>query len=410
MDNRAVNVARTQDRLWHDISIPVETVQLRKEVRLAVEERVAPYARDIGQREESADSFPWKAFRGLADAGVFGLPFGADFGRGLEYPFLGTCTATEEIAYHSSSMAGVYDGQCILVPKALSFANDELRARLVPGLISGELVFAFATTEPDASSDLSVESMQTTAQVTPDGFVVNGRKRWITNSPVADWVTVLCRSGSGMTMLAVDLKHSPGVRIGTPDLKMGHRGQLTADIVFDDVAVPAANVLGQPGNGLSVALATLTYGRIGIAAAGAGVAQAALDLAVDRLRTRKVFGKPLGAMQHWQYRLAERATEVECARSLYQKAALRVDAGERVAEPEASMAKVFATRLAGDLARDAIQVYGGYGFARQVSETGETYRLEELYRDAKILEIFEGANEVLQWVIARQLIGRDITG
>ncbi|MDT5127217.1 MAG: hypothetical protein QOH54_2861, partial [Mycobacterium sp.] len=135
-----------------------------------------------------------------------------------------------------------------------------------------------------------------------------------------------------------------------------------------------------------------------------------LDLAVERMRTRHVFGKPLGAMQHWQYRLAERATELECARNLYQKAALRVDSGDRHAEPEASMAKTFATRLAADMARDAIQVYGGYGFARQVSETGETFRLEELYRDAKILEIFEGANEVLQWVIARQLIGRDITG
>jgi alkylation response protein AidB-like acyl-CoA dehydrogenase len=323
---------------------------------------------------------------------------------------LGTCTATEEIAYHSSSMAGVYDGQCILVPKALSFASDELQVRLIPGLVSGDLVFAFATTEPDASSDLSVDAMQTVADETADGFVVTGRKRWITNSPVADWVTVLCRSGRGMTMLAVDLKRSPGVRIGAPDLKMGHRGQLTADIVFDDVAVPRANVLGEPGSGLSVALATLAYGRIGIAAAGVGVAQAALDLAVERMRTRHVFGKPLGAMQHWQYRLAERATELECARNLYQKAALRVDSGERHAEPEASMAKSFATRLAADLARDAIQVYGGYGFARKVSETGETFRLEELYRDAKILEIFEGANEVLQWVIARQLIGRDVTG
>jgi alkylation response protein AidB-like acyl-CoA dehydrogenase len=115
-------------------------------------------------------------------------------------------------------------------------------------------------------------------------------------------------------------------------------------------------------------------------------------------------------VQHWQYRLAERATELECARALYQKAALRVDGGESFTEPEAAMAKTFATRLAADLARDAIQVFGGYGFARQISGTGETFRLEELYRDAKILEIFEGANEVLQWVIARQLIGRDITG
>lgn len=405
-----MSVPRTQDQMWHDVGLPDETVELRQEVRLVVGKAVAPYAADIGQREETVDSFPWKAFRGLADAGVFAIPFGADFGRGLRYPLLGTCTATEEIAYHSSSMAGVYDGQCILVPKALSFASDELRSRLIPGLVTGELVFAFATTEPDASSDLSVEAMQTEAEETADGFVVNGRKRWITNSPVADWVTVLCRSGRGMTMLAVDLMNSPGIRIGAPDLKMGHRGQLTADIVFDNVVVPRANVLGEPGGGLSVALATLAYGRIGIAAAGVGVAQAALDLAVERMRTRHVFGKPLGAMQHWQYRLAERATEIECARNLYQKAARRVDDGARHAEPEASMAKAFATRLAADMARDAIQVYGGYGFARQISETGETFRLEELYRDAKILEIFEGANEVLLWVIARQLIGRDITG
>ena len=396
--------------MWHDVGIPTETVELRGELRVAVEKAVAPYAAEIGQREESAASFPWQAFRGLADEGVFAIPFDAEYGRGLQYPLLGTCTATEEIAYHSSSMAGVYDGQCILVPKALSFGSKKLQAKLIPGLVTGELVFAFATTEPDASSDLSVEAMQTVADETPDGFVVSGRKRWITNSPVADWVAVLCKSGRGMTMLAVDVKNSPGIRIGKPDLKMGHRGQLTADIVFDDVVVPRADVLGEPGSGLSVALATLAYGRIGIAAAGVGVAQAALDLAVERMRTRQVFGKPLGAMQHWQYRLAERATELECARSLYQKAALRVDSGDRHAEPEASMAKSFATRLAADMARDAIQVYGGYGFARQVSETGETFRLEELYRDAKILEIFEGANEVLQWVIARQLIGRDVTG
>jgi alkylation response protein AidB-like acyl-CoA dehydrogenase len=157
-------------------------------------------------------------------------------------------------------------------------------------------------------------------------------------------------------------------------------------------------------------LASLAAGRVGIAAAGVGVAQAALDLAVDRLRTRSLFGRKLGEMQYWQFKLAERATELEAARAMYQKAAVRLDRGDRSGEPEAAMAKSFATRLANDLARDAVQIYGGYGFARQVSATGETYRLEEIYRDAKILEIFEGANEVLQWVIARQLIGRDITG
>lgn len=403
------DVSRTQDRMWHDTWVPQETVELRARARRAVEEKLAPVARRIGSQEEAAENFPWDAFRGLADSGLFGVPFAAPLGTGLEYPMLGTCTVTEEIAYHSSSMAGVYDGQCILVPQALSFASDEMRARLLPKLISGHEAFSFATTEPDASSDLSIEALQTVAVETDAGFVVNGRKRWITNSVVATWAAVLVRTGDRMNMLLVDL-HSPGVRVGAPDLKMGHRGQLTADIVFDDVVVPREHLLGAPGAGLSVALSCLTRGRIGIGAAGVGVAQAAVDLAVHRLRTRRLFGGPLGKMQYWQFKMAERATEIECARLLYQKAATRLDRGDRTAEPEAAMAKAFGTRIAVDTVRDALQIHGGYGFARQVAETGESVRLEELYRDAKILEIFEGANELQQWVIARNLIGRDITG
>ncbi len=150
---------------------------------------------------------------------------------------LGTCTVAEEIAYHSSSLAGVYDGQCILVPQTLQFAGPELRARLIPELVSGRVAFSFATTEPETSSDLTAERLRTVADETADGFVVNGRKRWITNCVVAGWVSVLVRAGADSnraTMLLVDLS-SPGVRIGTPDIKMGHRGQITADIVFDDV-------------------------------------------------------------------------------------------------------------------------------------------------------------------------------
>ncbi|MCE3552880.1 acyl-CoA dehydrogenase family protein [Pseudonocardia sp. RS11V-5] len=404
-------VPRTQDRMTHDVFLPEETVALRAEARAAVEKRLAPFARDIGTREESRESFPWEAFRGLADEGLFAVPFGEDFGRGLEYPMLGTCTVTEEIAYHSSSMAGVYDGQCILVPQTLTYASDELRARLIPELVSGRTAFSFATTEPETSSDLTAERMQTVAEETADGFVVTGRKRWITNSVVAGWVSVLVRASDTKRahMLLVDLA-SPGVRIGDPDLKMGHRGQITADIVFDGVHVPRENLLGTPGNGLGVALSALVRGRIGIGAAGVGVAQAALDLSVERLRTRQVFGGPLGAMQHWQFQMAQRATEIECARSLYQKAAVLLDRGDRSAEPEAAMAKAYGTRLANDLVREAIQIHGAVGFARQVSESGESYRLEEMYRDAKILEIFEGANELQQWIVARQLIGRDVTG
>ncbi|MBJ7291315.1 MAG: acyl-CoA/acyl-ACP dehydrogenase [Williamsia sp.] len=398
--------------MTHDVWLPDEIVALRAEARAAVEKRLVPFAREIGEREESVDSFPWGAFRGLADEGLFAVPFDSEHGRGLEHPILGTCTVTEEIAYHSSSMAGVYDGQCILVPQTLSFASDAVRARLIPELVSGATAFSFATTEPETSSDLTAERMCTVAEETAGGFVVNGRKRWITNSVVAGWVSVLVRAGSGSnraTMLLVDLA-SPGIRIGTPDLKMGHRGQITADIVFTDVFVPRANLLGAAGDGLSVALSALVRGRIGVGAAGVGVAQAALDLAVDRLRTRHVFGAPLGAMQHWQFTMAQRATEIECARTLYQKAATLLDRGDRSAEPEAAMAKAYGTRLANDIVREAIQIHGALGFARQVSESGESVRLEEMYRDAKILEIFEGANELQQWIVARRLIGRDVTG
>ena len=413
------SVPRTQDRMSHDVWLPAEIVELRARARKAVEQRLAPHAREIGRREESAESFPWQAFRGLAEEGLFAVPFdresgtvdGTEYGAGLAHPVLGTCTVAEEIAYHSSSMAGVYDGQCILVPRTLAFATQEMRARLIPELVSGRTAFSFATTEPDTSSDLTAERMTTVATETTDGFEVTGRKRWITNSVVAGWVSVLCRAGGTdrATMLLVDLR-SPGVRIGRPDRKMGHRGQITADIVFDNVAVPRTNLLGVAGNGLGVALSALVRGRIGIGATGVGVAQAALDLAVARLRSREVFGRPLGAMQHWQFTMAQRATEIECARSLYQKAAILLDRGERSAEPEAAMAKAYGTRLAVDLVRDAVQVHGALGFAAEVGETGESVRLEELYRDAKILEIFEGANELQQWIIARQLIGRDITG
>jgi alkylation response protein AidB-like acyl-CoA dehydrogenase len=379
--------------------------------RHAVATHLAPVAREIAQREESADSFAWSAFRGLAAEGCFAVPFAKPHGAGLQHAMLATCLVTEEIAYESSSMAGVYDGQCILNARALTFAQEHVRDAVLPGLIAGDLVFAFATTEPDASSDLRPEVLQTVATRTDTGFVVDGRKRWITNSVVADWACVLCRDGGNdaATMLLVDMR-SPGVTVGPPDLKMGHRGQITADITFDNVVVPSDHVLGEAGRGLGVALASLAAGRVGIAAAGVGVAQAALDLAVERLRSRTLFGKKLGEMQHWQFVLARHATELEAARSMYQKAAVRLDRGDRSGEPEASMAKAYATRLANDVARDALQVHGGYGFARQVAATGESYRLEEIYRDAKILEIFEGANEVLQFVIARHLIGRDVTG
>ncbi len=400
---------RNRERLYSEIWLPEETRALRREVQALLDREVAPLAREIGTREESRESFPWAAFRAMAKGGLFGVAFPAPEGRGLRHPAAATVATIEEIAYHSNSLAGVFDGQAILVGQSLLRAPEELRRRLLGPLARGEIVGSFATTEPMASSDLRPEALQTVAERSGDEYVVNGRKRFITNSIVADGCVMLCRDGDRTTVLWVDLK-APGVRVGEPDKKLGNRGQITADIHLDHVRVPVANAIGGPGGGLKAALSILVYGRIGIAAAGVGMAQAAFDIAVEHMRRRQVFGKKLAELQHWQFRLAERATEIENARNLYLKAALRLDAGEAFPDPEAAMAKSYCAGVAVDMARDAVQVLGGYGFLRELAATGEVGRIEEIYRDSKIGEIYEGTTEIQKWLIARSIFGREITG
>ncbi|VWB89242.1 acyl-CoA dehydrogenase family protein [Burkholderia lata] len=401
---------RHQPKLYHDLLTPDETRAIREEVRSFADEHVAPVAWEIGSREESVDRFPRKLFREMANAGLFRIPFGASVGgRGLKYPATATAVLIEELAYHSNSVAAIVDVHCILAGHALEHASPELQARYLAPLLAGEKIGSFATTEPDASTDLNVNVMQTIAKGDDAGYVINGRKRFITNAPVADFVVLLCAHEGRMTEIVVDLD-SPGVHVGAPDRKTGNHGQLTADIYFDNVHVPSSNVVGAPGGGLKIALQTLTYGRIGIAASGTGMAQAVFDHSVERLKTRKAFGKTIAQFQHWQFKLAERATEIENARNLYLKAALRMDSGEAFPEPEAAMAKWYATQLAGEFARDGVQIFGGYGFMKELANDGSHYRVEEIYRDCKIAEIYEGTNEIQKLVIARAIFGKDVTG
>jgi alkylation response protein AidB-like acyl-CoA dehydrogenase len=401
---------RFQSKLYHDMLAPGETEVLRREVRQFADEHVAPVAWEIGHREESVANFPRALFAELAGAGLFRIPFAeAVGGRGLRYPAAATAVMIEELAYHSNSVAAVVDVHCILTGHALEHASCELQTRYLAPLLAGTKIGSFATTEPDASTDLNVKVMQTVATRHGEGYIVNGRKRFITNAPVADFVVLLCVDDGRMTLLVVDLD-APGVRVGAPDRKLGNHGQLTADIYFDNVLVPANNVVGAPGGGLKIALQTLTYGRIGIAASGVGMAQALFDHSVERLKTRKAFGKSIAQFQHWQFKLAERATEIENARNLYMKAALRMDAGEAFPEPEAAMAKWYATNLAGEFARDGVQIFGGYGFMKELGADRSHYRVEEIYRDRKISEIYEGTNEIQKLVIARAIFGKDLTG
>lgn len=406
-------VERQYDRLYHDLLSPGETMDARLRARKVADDIVAPRAAAIANGDERTDGFPKDVFGGLGSAGLFGVGFSADVGgQDLAYPAAATAVTIEELAYQSSSIAAVFDVHCILSGNALNQGTDDQRQRWLRRIVSGEIVGAFATTEPEASSDLSIEALQTVATETSGGstWVLNGRKRWISNSPVANEIVVLARTGERMSMFIVDTT-LPGVTVGLPDRKMGNRGQLTADVTFDDVHVDAADLLGgAEGQGLRQALATLTYGRIGIAAAGVGMAQRAFDLMVEYLSHRRAFGRVVGANQHWQFLLADRATEIENARNLYLKAALRLDDGNPFPEPEAAMAKLYGTRLSVDIARDAVQAFGGLGFARELGDDGSLGPVEALYRDSKIGEIYEGTNEIQKWVIARQILGREVTG
>lgn len=318
------------------------------------------------------------------------------------------CCVIEELAYVSNSIAAIYDVHCILAGHALMYGSEEIKQKYLRPIAIGEKIGCFATTEPEASSDLSVRSIQTTAEKKGNKWIVNGQKRFITNSAVADFVTALCLSDGKLIELVIELD-AKGARVGEPDKKTGNRGQLTSDIYLENVEVPEENLIGEIGKGLHIALGTLTYGRVGVGATGVGMAQAAFDESVDYMKNRAAFGRKIAQFQYWQFKLAERATQIESARNLYCKAAYRLDQGVEFPEPEASMAKYFGTQVGGDMAGDAVQIFGGYGFMRLLEHDKSTYKVEEIYRDSKISQIYEGTNEIQKWIIAREIFGKEIT-
>lgn len=403
-------VPRLAERMATDFGLPEEILAVRKQARAFADDVLRPAAHDLNCTAERRDGFRHDIFKAIAAAGLYKIPYASDVGgAGLEFPVLATLTVMEELAYYSAGVASaMFDGQAILVGKTLDQAGGATREKWLPGIVQGDYVAAFATSEPEASTDLSVASLRTLAEPVDGGWRINGRKRWITNSVAASRVLLLCRTGDTMTTFFVDM-HAEGVSVSDPDLKMGNHAQLTADILFENVFVTQEDVVGPVGGGLRTALSGLALGRMGIGAAGVAMAQRALDVAVAYSSQRKVYGQPVAAFQHWQFRFADHALAIETARSLYQKAGANVDRGG-ASEPLAAMTKVKGSEVAVDVARDAIQSCGGYGFARELKGAERRFPLEAIYRDAKIGEIYEGANEVQRWVIARHLLGRAITG
>ena len=397
---------RMQDRLYHDMILPGEAIDIRKKAREFAIKQVAPIGYQIAHTEETKDAFPLEIFRSLAQEDFFRIPFPEEFGGlGLKYPVCATVVTVEELAYVSNSIAAIYDVHCILAGHALMYGSEALKQKYLRPMTLGNKIACFATTEPGASSELSPRTLKTTATKKGGKYIVNGQKRFITNSCVADFVTTLVNTDGELSMLVIDL-NLKGCNVGMPDKKFGNKGQLTADIHFTDVEVPSENLIGEEGKGLHIALGTLTYGRVGIGASGVGMAQSAYDECVEYMNNREAFGKKVAQFQYWQFKMAERAIQIENARNLYCKAALRMDNGVEFPEPEAAGAKYYSTQCAVDMARDAVQIFGGYGFMEVLGQDGSMYKVEEIYRDSKITEIYEGTNEIQKLIIAREIFGK----
>lgn len=238
---------RQADRLYHDLLSPEETRTVRADARTIVERHVQPRAAQIASGDEVDTGFPRDVFDSLAQAGLFRLPFPDDVGgAGLLHRASATAAVVEELAYFSNSVAAIFDVHCILAGNALNAGSQQQRQRWLPPLVDGKIVGAFATSEPGASSDLSPAAVQTEATRTADGWTLTGRKRWITNSPAADVVVVLARTGDSLSLF-ITPTHSPGLAVGRADRKLGNRGQLTADVILDDVRLDHDALLGREG-------------------------------------------------------------------------------------------------------------------------------------------------------------------
>ncbi|PKW14053.1 acyl-CoA dehydrogenase family protein [Saccharopolyspora spinosa] len=345
--------------------------------------------------DEAAEKFPRDAFRLLGESGFLGLPYSEEHGGGAQ-PYEVYLQVLEELSSAWMTVGvglSVHTMSCY--PLAY-FGSAEQQSRWLPGMIGGELLGAYALSEPHAGSDAAALSTRAVRQ--DDSYAVNGAKAWITHGGIADFYTLMARTSDdgplGISCLLVDAA-TPGLSAGPPEHKMGLTGSPTTPLYFEDARVPAERLVGSEGQGLKIALSALDSGRLGIAACAVGLAQAALDLAVDYAKQRQQFGRPIIEFQGLEFLLADMAAAVHSARATYLDGARRRDAGLPFGQ-QASVAKLVATDAAMKVTTDAVQVLGGAGYTRD-------FPAERYMREAKVLQIFEGTNQIQRMLIARHL-------
>ncbi|MCM2393459.1 acyl-CoA dehydrogenase family protein [Streptomyces albipurpureus] len=362
-------------------------------VREIVQREITPHAAE----EEESGHFPRELFALLSESGLLGLPYAGEYGGG-DQPYEVYLQVLEELAGARLTVGLGVSVHSLACHALAGYGTDKQQAALLPDMLGGGLLGAYCLSEPSAGSDAA--SLRTKAVRDGGDWVITGTKSWITHGGIADFYTVLARSGEegarGITAFLVP-GDAEGLSAAVPEKKMGMKGSPTAQLNFDGVRVPDTRRIGDEGQGFAIALSALDSGRLGIAACAIGVAQAAIDEALTYASGRQQFGRPIADFQGLRFLLADMATRVEAGRALYLAAARLRDQG-RPFSRQAAMAKLFCTDAAMSVTTDAVQVLGGYGYTLD-------FPVERYMREAKVLQIVEGTNQIQRMVIARQLIG-----
>lgn len=372
-----------------------EEQQMIKELAARIaDEKIKPVAAELDEKEE----FPWELMKILAEADLFAVWVPEEYG-GLGGGVFEQALVVEELSRACSGVAVSYAASGLGGFPILVFGSEAQKQQYMPDIASGKRLAAFALTEAGAGSDVS--GITTTATLDGDEYVLNGTKQWITNGGEADIYTVIAvtdktKGARGASAFIVE-KGTPGLSFGKKEKKLGIRASSTTEVIFENCRIPKENRLGREGMGFIIAMKTFDKTRPGIGAQAVGIAQGALDEAVQYARQRVQFDQPISSFQGIQFMLADMATQVEAARALVYSVARLVDSGAKDVSKAAAMAKLFASDVCMKVTVDAVQILGGYGYMRE-------YPVEKMMRDAKITQIYEGTNQIQRSIIALELI------
>ncbi len=361
--------------------------------RQITEEKIIPVRAELDKKEE----FPWDIMKDMAQADLFGLYIPEEYG-GLGGGTMENCLAVEQLAMGCIAVTTTYAASALGGYPILLFGTEEQKKHYLPDIAAGKKLVAFGLTEANAGSDAA--GIQCTAVEDGDAWVLNGTKQWITSGGEAEVYTIIAmtdrhKGARGATAFIVE-KGDEGFSFGKKEKKMGLRASSTRELVFNNCRIPKDRMLGRRGQGFIIAMRTLDLARPGIGAIGVGLAQAALDESVKYARQRVQFGQPIISFQAIQHMLADMATSIEASRALVYAVARTIDAGEKNFSKLSAMAKLFPTDVAMKVTTDAVQILGGYGYMQD-------YPVEKMMRDAKILQIYEGTNQIQRNVIGQAL-------